>query len=76
MKALYNFVTFLAAVVILGWAGWCVYTHWDILVKQVTKPAHCKPCCAECTCNKANCKTVDGKKCCADCGCDQPGCCK
>ena len=75
MKAFYNLVTFLAAVVVLGWAGWCTYTHWDVLVKQPTT-LRCK-CCMNCVCGKKDCKGgCCGKKCCNDCGCTEAGCCK
>lgn len=31
MKAIYNLVTFLAALVVLSWAGWETYLHWDVI---------------------------------------------
>lgn len=75
MKALYNLVTFLAAVVILTWAGWQTYLHWDIPVAK--KPAACL-CCKHCACGKTDCKGAccPDKKCCNDCGCTEAGCCK
>ena len=88
MKALYNLVTFLAAVVVLGWASWCTYTHWDLLVNKsvVVKPIPVCPCCKNCKCGKTDCKGAccdetkatccDNKKCCGNCGCTDAGCCK
>ena len=35
MKSIHNLVTFLAAVVVLSWAGWQTYLHWDILMAKV-----------------------------------------
>lgn len=81
MKAIYNLVTFLAAVVVLAWAGWQTYLHWDVLTKQVMVPpvaAKCKPCCGNCKCGKTDCAGAccADKKCCDACGCTDAGCCK
>ncbi len=84
MKALYNVVTFLAAVVILSWAGWQTYLHWDILMNKAAVhhakpiPVPCKTCCKHCICGKADCKGAccADKKCCDACGCTDSGCCK
>ena len=80
MKTIHNLVTFLAAVVILSWAGWQTYLHWDILMQKVQPVAvvKCKPCCNNCKCGKADCKGAccADKKCCDTCGCTDAGCCK
>lgn len=87
MKAIHNTVTFLAAIVVLSWAGWQTYLHWDILLnkavvvpqtRQQHPPAKKCPCCNHCTCGKTDCKGAccADKKCCDICGCTEAGCCK
>jgi len=81
MKAIHNTVTFLAAVVVLTWAGWQTYLHWDILMNKANvavTPAKKCPCCTHCTCGKTDCKGAccADKKCCDACGCTDAGCCK
>ena len=74
MKFIYNTVTFLAAVVVLAWAGWEVYLHKDFVA---VKSSTACPCCKQCVCGKADCKGgCCGKKCCDGCGCAEAGCCK
>jgi hypothetical protein len=81
MKSIHNVVTFLAAVVVLSWAGWQTYLHWDIIMKKVAVTpvaTKCKPCCNNCKCGKVDCAGAccADKKCCDACGCTDAGCCK
>lgn len=68
MKMVYNVVTFLAAVIVLGWASWETYLH----VGFYTKAAATCPC--DCGCKETGtCKC--GAKCPCDCGCGKTGTC-
>lgn len=73
MKAIYNLVTFLAALVVLAWAGWETYLHWDVITGKAPMvwhhgklaPHHKKCCCKECKCE--NCPKDCAGDCCKDC---------
>lgn len=70
MKAIHGTVTFLAALVILAFAGWQTYLHWDVVTGK--HPVSKCACVADCKCVKCKCKT--GKKCIADCTCGKCEC--
>lgn len=85
MKAFYNFITFMAALVVLGWAGWEVYLHVGMFTAPAAVKAGacaCKACVCKCGCDKGG--KCECKKCVCDCGCapkhhekpDCGGCCK
>lgn len=65
MKAIYNLVTFLAAVVILATAGWCTYLHRDT-IKNVFN-GNCI-CVDNCACGD-KCKCDAEKRCAPACSC-------
>jgi hypothetical protein len=82
MRFIYYTVTFLAALVILAYAGWQTYLHRNVILNAVPnvnfgKPDAPKPKphnpikCKDCTCT--DCKCTEGKCCCAKCEC--PGAC-
>ncbi len=66
MKAIYNLVTFVAALVVLSWAVWETYLH----VGFVMKPAACA---CKCGCPTTTCTC--GDTCGCKCGCGQTGAC-
>ena len=78
MKAIYYLVTFVAASLVIAYAGWETYLHWPILVGPGmvhSQPADCMGCscgCKEsgvCDCAK---KGID---CPCKCGCGTSGKC-
>lgn len=61
MKAIYNLVTFLAALVVLAWAGWETYLHWDVITGKAPMVwHHGKTAHKECKCE--NCPEDQGKR--------------
>lgn len=77
MKAIYNVVTFLAALVILAGGGWCTYKHWNVLVGVPACPCKSCSCCPGCGNGACTCSTC---KCCPNCvgaaGTSCPNCSK
>lgn len=70
MKAIYNLVTFLAAVAILGFAGWEGYQHYHAGNFNGFLPAACcaKACPCPATPTKCQCGCTTGTPCtCKDC---------
>lgn len=62
MKAIYNTITLLAALVVLTWAGWETYLHWGVITgkAEVTRSdvahhmrmgRHRKCCSKDCKCD-------------------------
>jgi hypothetical protein len=70
MKAIHGIITFLAALVVLAFAGWQTYLHWDMVTGKHTM-SKCA-CVADCKCVKCDCKA--GKKCIAACTCAKCKC--
>jgi hypothetical protein len=62
VKALYYLVTFLAALVVLGWAGWEGYLHYEMINNIVAVPHSPTPPTPNCQCGcteTGNCKCQD-----------------
>jgi hypothetical protein len=80
MKAIYYTVTFLAALVVLAFAGWQAYLHKDVIVGNVPGIVGKKcGCNADCKCTKAECKCSAENSCSPDCDCVKaaaPACCE
>lgn len=81
MKFIYNTVTFLAALVVLGYAGWQTYLHWNVLKGQVLYDSKCcqppqktSGCNKDCSYTNKNCACANGKKCSESCTCSKDTC--
>lgn len=74
MKAIYYTVTFLAALVVLTFAGWQAYVHKDVIVNTVQQKCGCS---ADCTCPSGKCACNAETSCTPDCDCAAKApCCK
>lgn len=77
MKAIYYTVTFLAALVVLTFAGWEVYLHRNVIANAVHHQAAPCGCNTGCTCPAGKCACNVDESCSPDCDCAAKApCCK
>lgn len=66
MKSIYYFVTFVAALIVIGYAAWRAYENRDVIMKNLpnvqfgTQKQACS-CCPECDCVACKCIQTDNK---------------
>ncbi len=70
-KFAYNFVTFMAALVILGAGGWCAWQHKDVWLPDVKFGKQCG-CFDGCTCKDCKCNAKN--RCSKQCHCGENKC--